>query len=578
MSNEVSIRTGTVVNSVVLGRAITTIIVCASLAVTGGLLFLADRGFDFTDEAFYLLNAEAPDSFALSQTQFGYALHPLLALAHGDVAAMRRILVLLLAALGATAGYVWGWRKGVAIECRVAFVSVCMCAPLAYYYYFILTPSYNSLILVAGLLLVIATGMLYTLQSLAGTAAVIAAAALVSLMAKLTSAAAFGAITVLVLFLLTPRHRSVTRSLLLIGASTLVVLAIVAMLLPVNRIAQQLTAYLQFFGPNSPSGRGPFDDLAGFLRSSRGMLYAAGIVGMLAVTKAVRFASVPWVGRTMAVGIGLFAMIALVVSAKAYAPANLGLDIGNLAAATSMLATLIRRDPRLGFSFLCMMAIPWAAGLGTTNYLPAFTSTFNGGLFAIIAAIGILLAAPLSAYLAYAGLGLVLFYPVSSLKNGIANPYRLPVSITEQTEPVTINSNGARLLLDATTAKFVHTLREIALREGFCEREPMIDMSGRIPGIAYVMGALPPGFGWLPAGYPFSDRFATFVLERVSREVLDRSWVVVPATDIAFPETARRFGLEPPLPFHRLVAKSLQSPQGVVFDLYAPFARAPCAH
>jgi len=54
----------------------------------------------------------------------------------------------------------------------------------------------------------------------------------------------------------------------------------------------------------------------------------------------------------------------------------------------------------------------------------------------------------------------------------------------------------------------------------------MIDLSGLSPGIAYVMGALPPGFAWLPAGYPFSDDFcelrAWFIAARPYRPLLAR--------------------------------------------------------
>jgi hypothetical protein len=307
------------------------------------------------------------------------------------------------------------------------------------------------------------------------------------------------------------------------------------------------------------------------------MVYALGIVGIAVVTIVVRRAAVPWMDKTLTVGIALFAFISTVVGVHSYAPEMSGLDIGNLAAATSMLATFVRRDPRLGFSFLFMMALPWAAGLGTGVYLPLSVSIFYGGLFAMIAAIGIYLAAPKFPVVALAGLALVLCYPLSMIKNGLNKPYRIFAPIMEQTELVTINSSGAQLRLDPMTARFVRTLRNIALQEGFCEREPMIDMSGLTPGIAYVMGALPPGFAWLPAGYPFSDSFASFVLERISQDVLARSWLVMPVTAIAFPESVRHFGFGPPPPLHRIVAKSLRSPQGDIFDLYAPLARVPCA-
>jgi hypothetical protein len=578
MLGRVSIRTNAVATNVVLSRIVASIIVCASLALVFGMLFLADRGFVFSDEAFYLLNAEAPDSYFLSNTQFGYALQPFFATARGDVAEIRRVFILLLAGLGVAGGWVWKSKQGGSIEGKFAFVSTCGCAPFAYYYYFVLTPSYNLLILIAGLLLIVAFGMLYTRRSLVAISIVIAAAALISIMAKLTSAAALAAMVMLAVALLKSGDRSVTRSVLLIGAPTLIVLATAAIFLPVSRIEQQLSAYLEFFGPNSPMGRGVFDDFKSFLRSTRGVVHALGIIGIAVVTIIVARTAVPRVDKILTAGVGLFVFISTFVSFHSYAPETSGLDIGNFAAATSMLATFVRRDPRLGLSFLFMMGIPWAAGLGTGVYLPLSVSTFYGGLFAMIAAIGIYLAASKVPLLVQVGLALVLSFPFSAIKNGLDKPYRIFAPIMEQTELVTINSSGAELRLDPITTRFVRTLRDIALREDFCEGEPLIDMSGLTPGVAYVMGALPPGFAWLPAGYPFSDRFANFVLERVPHDVLDRSWLVVPVTAIAFPDTVRHLGLGLPLPLHRLVAKSLRSPQGDVFDLYAPLTRVPCAY
>lgn len=66
MLGKVSIRTNRVANSVVIGES--KVMVCASPALTGGILFLADRGFAFSDEAFYLLKLKLLILFALPST------------------------------------------------------------------------------------------------------------------------------------------------------------------------------------------------------------------------------------------------------------------------------------------------------------------------------------------------------------------------------------------------------------------------------------------------------------------------------------------------------------------------------
>jgi hypothetical protein len=241
-----------------------------------------------------------------------------------------------------------------------------------------------------------------------------------------------------------------------------------------------------------------------------------------------------------------------------------------------MMAVVVCRDFRLGMSFILMLLIPWAAGFGTGVNLPVSVATFHGGQFAIVAAIAIHFATPKAPLLRAAGFVIVLCYPVFAIQHGISNPYRVFAPVTEQTELVPVNSAGALLRLDPAAALFVQKLRSIARNEGFCEGEPMIDLSGLSPGIAYVMGALPPGFAWLPAGYPFSDNFAGFVLGSVARDVIDRSWLVVPVGKPAFPETVKRLGLAEPEGRYRKVGETMTTPQGDVFELFAPSTRVPC--
>ncbi len=81
---------------------------------------------------------------------------------------------------------------------------------------------------------------------------------------------------------------------------------------------------------------------------------------------------------------------------------------------------------------------------------------------------------------------------------------------------------------------------------------------------------------WLPAGYPFSDDFASFVLGSLRRDVIDRSWLVVPAGKPAFPDTVNRLRLAEPGSRYRKAGETMTTPQGDVFELLAPSARAPC--
>jgi hypothetical protein len=346
--------------------------------------------------------------------------------------------------------------------------------------------------------------------------------------------------------------------------------------LPVSRIIEQLTAYMTFFGASSPLGRGVFEDLTEFLLSLRGGHLVLGLIGILAVSVLSLRPSSARTDRTLRNCIALYAVASIVLAVRQKSAEKLGLDVANLASSAAMMAVLVCRDFRLGISFVLMLLLPWAAGFGTGVYLPVSVATFHGGQFAIVAAIAIHFATPKAPLLRAAGFVIVLCYPLFAILHGINDPYRAFAPVTEQTQLVPVNSAGARLRLAPATALFVNELMSIAQNEGFCEGEPMIDLSGLSPGIAYVMGALPPGFAWLPAGYPFSDNFAGFVLGSLARDVIDRSWLVVPVGKPAFPETVNRLGLAEPEGRYRKVGETMTTPQGDVFELFAPSARVPC--
>ena len=101
-------------------------------------------------------------------------------------------------------------------------------------------------------------------------------------------------------------------------------------------------------------------------------------------------------------------------------------------------------------------------------------------------------------------------------------------------EPVEIGTRGERLKLDPHTAAFARSLRDGAHRQGFCSGDPIIDLSGELPGIAVLLGGGTPGLPWLFGGYPFSERLAGWILSGVDPQTRGRAWLVVAEGRIAF--------------------------------------------
>src|SRR5450631_3101696 len=74
-----------------------------SLVIIVRTTWLMDRGFDFTDQSFYLMWAQRPAAFDIAYGLFGYGLHPLFELFNGSVANFQRAAAAILAILGALA-------------------------------------------------------------------------------------------------------------------------------------------------------------------------------------------------------------------------------------------------------------------------------------------------------------------------------------------------------------------------------------------------------------------------------------------------------------------------------------------
>lgn len=69
-------------------------------------VWLMDRGFEFTDQSFYLMLSHRPTEYDFVYGLFGYGLHPLYVLMNGDVASMQRAAALILVSMGAAVGLI----------------------------------------------------------------------------------------------------------------------------------------------------------------------------------------------------------------------------------------------------------------------------------------------------------------------------------------------------------------------------------------------------------------------------------------------------------------------------------------
>ena len=119
---------------------------------------VADKGFDITDESFYLLSAQYPMDVLAGFTSFGYYTGVLLRLAQGDVANFRLYGFVFLLATGTLFSYAavntFNRQMGVTDSTLTILSRICaiVVGVFLYHSWGLPTPSYNLLVLSALLL------------------------------------------------------------------------------------------------------------------------------------------------------------------------------------------------------------------------------------------------------------------------------------------------------------------------------------------------------------------------------------------------------------------------------------------
>ncbi len=111
-------------------------------------------------------------------------------------------------------------------------------------------------------------------------------------------------------------------------------------------------------------------------------------------------------------------------------------------------------------------------------------------------------------------------------------PYRQTQPILQMDHPVTIRGVST-LNVSLTTAQYVDSLQQMASTAHFQPGTPLIDLSGRAPGAAYVLDARAPIFPWLLSGYVGSNNAALYILKQWSPGQMASAWVLTTEQDNA---------------------------------------------
>jgi hypothetical protein len=520
------------------------------------LLVAADRGFDFTDESFNLVVIAAPERYPALPTLFGFFLHPLHRALDGNIAALRQVNFVATYLLGSL--FFWSllaWKfpaDRLSAMQRLAAALALGATCLAPFGTWMVAPSYNSLalqgtfVVAAATLRLLAAPQRLELPALLG----IGLGGWVVFMAKPTTAAL---LALALLVLLVACHARWLRAVVVAGSAASSLLLATAVALdgtPAAFVQRLLQAAHQAGAQDSRySAAGLFRlevpriDLADLL-----FVAAVAALGLLLRPAGGQAGGRRWVmpsALAALAGYGLFALWQMdgwpvgarpdkgVVLLAPLVTSLLLLRSGASPAEQPVGEGSQRRMERGVALFLALL--PWIYAFGTNNN-PWHNMGFAGSFWVALAVVltretgepaG---ARPAPA----AGLGAVtavaVVASIALLMSAMRYPYRQATPLDEQEQPVTVR--GSALRLSAETATYLREAVAGSRAAGLPDGAPMLDLTGRSPGLVYALGARSPSDPWLIGGYPNSDARVVIGLQSVACSELASAWLLVEPTGL----------------------------------------------
>ncbi len=532
-------------------------------AAYGYLLFRADQGIELSDSSFYLLNNLYGSQIAIELRQFGVIWQALVGISHIETGRIVNISLHFLITLWASAWILTSaaHRSATPPSRRFLLALGLALAPTSAIFFenHLVDFSYNSAsyLFFAAILACIfrlARSGLARPPKLADWRALTTAAVLgfaffgMGLVKPQTALAC--ALVFLVLFLLIERKHWPAKDLAILvlgfGLGCLLFLALLARVVSPTALAEHMSdgyTGLKLLGAQKANLGTEGQKLLHFgdkLASAplifvgKAPLVALPSLGLLlSVVFHARLGH--WLGKTRVnlAQIGLLALLSLSLlqlgvedTPRIYAFAYLCL-LAFWAAHLSMLPAgqravfLLWLLPALGgFAFLLFMS--------TNGWYGAHHRYISFSLIATAALIPLLPAERRFASVA-ALLALVLLYTLPTLERHEERPYRLGAPLSQASVRVDFGPELGALRLPPRLAQSYETLSDLQRELGSIpldQRPSLIDMTGRAPGFALYLGLRPPATSWIASGYPGSDAFLAYTLEKMSDHAVAQAYIV----------------------------------------------------
>lgn len=521
--------------------------VIAAVAAVAWTLRYVRYGFDFSDEGFHYVWMADPSSYPVSASQFGFMYHPLYELLGGSIAMLRganvAMTVGLAVALVAAALHPTQVGRDLGLGARLSLAAAFGTSAMAVFPWAQLSPSYNTLNLQGAMVATI--GVLLLARD--GTRARVAGSLLAGIgawavfMARPTSAPLL-AVALLVAVATLPGSRwrevagaTVTSAGLLVASALAIDGSVGAF---VERIRTEIQLQAQLGAGHTLRQAIRVDTPEVGLAWAVAALAAACTLGAVAAmgagsSRLLRGAVGMFCGcaALLAAASGIGA-VAAVPGHRVPPPATLGalalaLVPGGLFVGRSRLrAGLAPRRVALAGS---IAVIPYCLAFGSNNnyWLMESKATVFWVVAALLLVVPVLGTRQVVGVLAVGGVG-VAAAMATMLAMWREHPYRQQQPLRTNTSVVTMGTDGATVVLNDEYGSMARDVTSLARDAGMPDRAPMIDLTGRSPGIAFLLGARVLARPWLPGNHPGSEEFAIAYLQRARCDDVARAWVLAP--------------------------------------------------
>ena len=536
-----------------MSRRMALILVATSLALT--LLVLvasSNRGFDFTDEAYYAAWISDPGAFNLNIHPFGIYYNAFFVLSGRSIVAMRLVGMGLLLVAGGVLGFFS------ARYCRnrlgagsgdTTIVLLGALLSLDYYMAWVLTPNYNLLANVsAALIFAGCLGWATPERFPSGRDRILDVIA--SVLIGMGGCQAFfgkptfgllAALGVLALLVAGWRRHGLGLTVQRAGLVTVSCGGLLAFhvsrVMPISSFVQSLLDGMRVLNFGNSLSSLPKKSISEIYHNAPLLFVTATAVlyTFVAARRGQRTERELRDARRMALGVlilnSLFLLGVVAATVRARQPTWQALGVPFSSLAVALINYGLSRGEVDGARlfalkpvFLLVM-LPFAIAFGTVSDITGHTGASAFAFLLSVALTGRILFEPpierlIQVLLSGASFCLVAY---ASLV-----PYGLAGSMFRQRESVAVPFSPDHLMVDGFTKQYIDGLAAVAAREGVTSQTKIMDLSGRGPGTALFLGGRAVGYPWLIPSYLNSPTVVDAVRAEMSDSDWQKTWIVGP--------------------------------------------------